>query len=430
MKFGVLILTAVAGLGLVLAFEPQDQSAGSRLIIPPVSTKRSVDVSIPEGATFAALMEEAGVPASVSAAIADAAESVYDLATIRAGNTIALTFRKTNDELIELVYPIDALHELVVKQQKEGEKVSWKAEKRVIDYEIRTKIAEGIIASSLYETAVAQGIDVRAVIALADVFQWQIDYAYDVQKGDTFRFVFEELYRDGTYVMPGHILAASFVNKGETYRAYYFEESDQKSGYFDEEGNSVERQFLKAPLAFKYISSGFTTRARYVGELKTWTSNHRAIDYAAAYGTPVRSVGDGSVTFAGWSSVGYGNLISIRHNGVYSTNYAHLSRIAVSRGQKVKQGQVIGFVGSTGFSTGSHLHYEMVKNGAKINPLKEMFPPSESVSEENRPRYAEYIKQYQDQLAKTPLNYSGGFVRYPKVTSSKMFARLFLPCLW
>jgi murein DD-endopeptidase MepM/ murein hydrolase activator NlpD len=242
-----------------------------------------------------------------------------------------------------------------------------------------------------------QGIDERAIISLADVFQWSVDFVMDVRVDDTFKFIYEERFQDGKYVMPGDILAAKFVNDGKTYYAFYFEESDDEWGYYDEEGNSVQKIFLRAPAAYKYISSGFTTGQRYISAFNISTG-HRAIDYAAPTGTPIRSVGDGTVVFAGWDSRGYGYRTSIRHNSVYTTNYCHQSKVAVRYGQKVKQGQTIGYVGSTGLSTGPHLHYEMVKNGVKINPLREEFPSDKPIAEVSRAAFIEAVAEYRPQL--------------------------------
>jgi len=271
-----------------------------------------------------------------------------------------------------------------------------------INYEIRKKTAKGEVKSSMYAAALENGIDERAIIELANAFQWTIDFAMDPRVGDTFEFVYEELYLDGEYVMPGTVLAGRYINDGQEYNVYYFEESEDNKGYFDSEGNSVQKMFLKAPVEFRYISSGFTTGLRYV-EAFNVSTGHRAVDYAAALGTPIRSVGNGTVTYAGWSSAGYGNLVSIRHNGTYSTNYGHQSKIIVKRGQKVAQGQIIGYVGSTGFSTGPHLHYEMVKNGTKINPLKEILPPGTPIKEENRARFFSEIEKYKDMPSSTKL---------------------------
>jgi murein DD-endopeptidase MepM/ murein hydrolase activator NlpD len=269
----------------------------------------------------------------------------------------------------------------------------WQARVELLPYEVREKTASGEVKTSMYQAALDNNIDERAIIALADAFQWSIDFAMDPRVGDTFKFVFEERYLAGEYVMPGKILAGQYINAGTKFTLFYFEESAENQGYFDENGNSVQKMFLKAPVAFKYISSGYTTGLRYVQAFDVSTG-HRAIDYAAATGTPIRAVGDGTVTFAGWSTAGYGYLTSIRHNATYSTNYAHQSKIIVRVGQKVKQGEVIGYVGSTGFSTGPHLHFEMVKNGVKVNPLWEILPPGEPILEENKERFFAEIGRY------------------------------------
>ncbi|MFA7377713.1 MAG: peptidoglycan DD-metalloendopeptidase family protein, partial [Patescibacteria group bacterium] len=254
----------------------------------------------------------------------------------------------------------------------------------------------GVISSSLYQAALDQDIDERAVIAIADAFQWTIDFAMDPRVDDSFTFIYEERYLDGKYVMPGEVKAAKYINDGTPYYIYYFAENEDNVGFFDEDGNSVQKMFLKAPVAFKYISSGFTTGLRYVKEFNVSTG-HRAIDYAAPLGTPIRAVGDGTITFAGWNG-SYGYMVSVRHNGTYSTNYAHMSKMAVGKGNKVKQGDVIGYVGSTGFSTGPHLHYEMVKNGVKINPLAEVLPPGEALKGESLERFKTEIASWQADL--------------------------------
>jgi len=233
--------------------------------------------------------------------------------------------------------------------------MEWMAERKDIPYEVRERTARGTVESSMYQAALDNDVDIRAIIELANAFQWSIDFAMDPRVGDTFEFVYEERYLDGEYVMPGQVFAGKYVNAGEELALYYFEESEENKGFFDKDGNSVQKMFLKAPVEFRYISSGFTTGQRYV-EAFNVSTGHKAIDYAASLGTPIRAVGDGVVTFAGWTSVGYGILTKIRHNGTYSTNYAHQSKFAVKAGQRVKQGRVIGYVGSTGFSTGPHLH--------------------------------------------------------------------------
>ena len=223
----------------------------------------------------------------------------------------------------------------------------------------------------------------------------------NIRTGDYFKFIYEERYLDGEYVMPGDILVAKFINDGREYKAYYLDraqldENNSVGGYYNENGESMQKIFLKAPVSYKYISSGFTTGLRYVQAFDVSTK-HRAIDYAAPYGTPIKAVGDGTVVHASWNG-GYGNFISIRHNSTYTTNYAHLSKYAVSYGQKVVQGQTIGYVGSTGFSTGPHVHYEMVKHGTKINPQTEDFPSTDGVAEEDQEAFNKIIEKYKEQL--------------------------------
>ncbi len=352
------------------------------------------EIEITSGSTFGKIMEDAGIDNSIINDIFTASQDVYDLSQIRLGRQLELTFDKDTDKCKELNYKINADEELCVKREKDGE---WVACLNDIAYDIRTSVASGEVKTSMYEAAIENNIDERAIIELANAFQWSIDFAMDPRVGDTFKFIYEERYLDSEYIMPGSVLAGMYVNDGESYEVYYFEESDDNKGYFDENGNSVQKMFLKAPVEFKYISSGYTSGRRYVEAFNTSTG-HRAIDYAANYGTPIRSVGDGRVTFAGWSSIGYGNLTKIRHNSTYSTNYAHQSKIIVGNGQRIKQGQVIGYVGSTGFSTGPHLHYEMVKNGAKINPLREVLPPGKPIKDENKDRFFDEIKKYKDML--------------------------------
>ncbi|KKQ54802.1 MAG: M23 peptidase domain protein [Candidatus Falkowbacteria bacterium GW2011_GWD2_38_42] len=375
-----------------------------------ISLDRIEKIEISENSTYGALMATSGVEYALAMEIYDDAKNVYDLVKIRVGRHLELVYDRDTDELKELRYKIDTEDELHVRNVKylaqedsaasSTEKAldkKWQAKIEPIPYEIRQKTVEGTVESSMYQAALDNNIDIRAIIELADAFQWTIDFSQDPRVGDTFKFVYEERYLDGEYVMPGKIFAGRYTNDGTEYYVYYFEESESNKGFFDKDGNSVQKMFLKAPVAFKYISSPFTTGQRYI-EAFNVSTGHRAVDYAAAIGTPIRAVGDGTVTFAGWSSAGYGNLTSIRHNATYSTNYAHQSKFAVKKGQKVKQGQIIGYVGSTGFSTGPHLHYEMVKNGAKVNPLREVLPPGEPIKTENRGRFEEVIGKWVGEL--------------------------------
>lgn len=398
-KFLILIVIA-GGLAFFVWQKQADADESNKQVPEEVATTYTKQLEIVEDSTYGILMQEAEVPTTTHQEIFNATEDIYDLSKIRLGRTIDLIYNIETDQLEQLIYQIDTEEKLFVNLQSTTTGTTtesiWVAERALIPYEIKIKTAQGVIETSMYEAAMEQNIDERAVIGFADAFQWTIDFAWEVRKGDTFKFVYEERYLDGEYIMPGQVLAGKFVNDGEELYAFYYEETEDNFGYFDQNGDSAEKVFLKAPVAFKYITSGFTTGRRYI-EAFNISTGHRAIDYAASYGTPVRSVGDGTVVLAGWSG-SYGNKVSVRHNGIYTTNYAHMSRIAVRYGQKVSQGQTIGYVGSTGLSTGPHLHYEMVKYGTKINPFNEVFPPKEGLKEENKEAYLAEIKDLRDQL--------------------------------
>ncbi len=408
MKFGKLLLAIIiiggaaaffiSRFGLPsIAVESNQRSEISDQKSEPTTYIKSF--AVVDGSTYGNLMEQASVTPEISQAIFAVAKDVYDLTNVRLGRTIDLVYDIQTNNLIQLVYQIDSEEKLFVSFVDDDNNTTtpeiWSAERKDIPYEVKIKTVSGTIETSMWESGLAQGIDERAIIAFADIFQWSVDFAWEVRTGDSYKFIYEERYLDGKYIMPGKIIAGKFVNEGEDLYAFYYQD-DKIEGYYDQDGNSVQKIFLKAPLSFKYITSGFTTGSRYISAFNISTG-HRAIDYAASAGTPVRSVGDGTVVLAGWDG-SYGRKVSVRHSSTYTTNYAHLSKIAVKYGQKVTQGQVIGYVGSTGLSTGPHLHYEMVKNGTKINPLTEQLPAGEAIKEESRQNYFALIKEWQSQL--------------------------------
>ena len=357
--------------------EDLDQVVVSETKIPVfVPDKDTRYLKVPESTTFGELMTEQGVAPSVSAAIYEAAIDIYDFSVVKPGRRLDLKYLDQN--LVKLVYDIDDWKQVVVELQAD----KWVALKQDINYVIEKKLASGTVVSSLYEAALSVGLDEGLVIELAEAFGSTIDFSMEVQSGDTFRVLYEGRSRDGEVAKPGRVLAAEFVNGGKTYQLYLWTNKDGKDGYYDEEGRASLKRFLRAPVAFRYISSGYTNNARYVGgQYQRFTANHLAIDYAATHGTPIRAVGDGRVSFAGWKN-GYGNVVTIRHDSTYSTTYGHMSKISVKAGQSVSQSETIGNVGSTGFSTGPHVHFEMIKNGVKINPLQEVQPPSAPLAQE------------------------------------------------
>ncbi|MBU4347996.1 peptidoglycan DD-metalloendopeptidase family protein [Patescibacteria group bacterium] len=345
------------------------------------------------GSTFSVLSSQAGVATSTVDDILKKAKGTYDLSNIKTGNELIFVFNKNTNELKKLVYTVSTKEKLVVENNSSTTENVWEASMVPIEYYVEIDLIEGGIDSSLYKAITDKGIDARLAIKLAEVFAWQIDFAKEIKKDDYFKVIYEKKFLDGIYVMPGKILAAKFIASGNVYDGFYFKDSDGQEGYYDKDGKSLQKVFLKSPIQYKYISSGYSyNRLNPVTRIR---HPHRAIDYAANYGTPVVSIGDGTVVQAGWNG-DYGISVKIRHNGTYSTVYGHFSSLPreIKKGVVVKQGQVIGYVGSTGMSTGPHLHFEMHKFGSFINPLTFKSPDGKSIKEADRFLFEETKQQY------------------------------------
>lgn len=388
------ILIVAGTLGLAFWF------FGNQSLINPAPPDFTIKKEILAGSVFSVIAKEAGVATDTISAILENSKEVYDLSKIAAGKELDFTYNGNNlSDLKEIVYEIDRDEKLSVKNISTTTIPQWQAIKIPIEYEIKIDQAKGIIESSLYETILSQNLDQRLALALAETFAWQIDFAAQIQKGDSFKVIYEKKYRDGEYAYLGNILAAEFINDGEKFQGFYFKGKETLEGYYDENGNSVQKVFLKAPLQYKYISSGFTYR-RFNPILQSFTA-HRGIDYAASQGTPAVSVGDGVVVQAGWNGQ-YGISVKVRHNETYTTIYGHFMSLAkgIRVGAQVKQGQIVGYVGSTGLSTGPHLHYEMHKFGSFINPFKEKIPAGEPVKDADHQAFEEVKNKYQNELEK------------------------------
>lgn len=324
----------------------------------------------------------------------EASKAVYDLTQIKTGNAIRSFFNPPNDEFQKLEYDIDKDHVLVIEKKENGE---LKAEKKAIEYEIELIKVSGTVEETLYQTGKDLGLEDKTIMEMADVFAWDIDFGFDVKKGDEFGVLYEKRRLNGQKVAPGTVLVAYFKNQNEDHWAVYYKDFESREDYYDLEGNCLRRQFLKAPINYRYISSGYTL-SRYHPIWHTYTT-HQAIDYAAACGTPVSASGAGTVIFAGWKNNVYGRTVEIRHNGVYTTRYAHLSGYAkgIKYGAKVNQGQIIGFVGTSGTSTGCHLDFAMTKYGSFVNPLTQNFERSDPVKD----AYREDFNFHKELLLKT-----------------------------
>lgn len=319
------------------------------------------------------------------------AKGKYPITKIRTGQKYFTYSDNTSNLANRLVLLQDPL-EYVVFDWSEG--VSVETGKK----SVTSRIAEtsGIITSSLYEALNDEGVSTLLGSKLNDIFAWQIDF-FRIYKNDSFKVIYEQNYVDGEPYGIGKVLAAEFIHSGNIYDAFYYETKDC-SGYFDSEGKSVQKALLKAP--FKYsqrISSGFSHN-RFHPVLHTNTP-HYGVDYAAPLNTPVLAVGDGVVEVSRYKGAS-GNMVKIKHNGAYSTAYLHLNGFAkgIKEGARVRQGQVIGYVGRTGRVTGVHLDYRVYINGKPVNPLKISLPPSKGISEEQMEAYKNFISKYEYQL--------------------------------
>jgi murein DD-endopeptidase MepM/ murein hydrolase activator NlpD len=288
----------------------------------------------------------------------------------------------TEDEFERFEYDINRDEQLIIVRQ-EG---NFQVTRAPIPFDVRTERVRGVITSSLFETVTSLGEEDRLALLLADIFAYDVDFILDIREGDSFQAVVEKRYRDGKPAGYGRLLAAEFTNQGKTYQAIRFKDGSRPEAYYGPDGQSRRQLFLRAPLEFSRISSGFTMR-RYHPIAKTWRA-HPAIDYAAPTGTPIRTVGDGTIIAKGFTS-GNGNYVKIRHANGYETMYLHMSRFAASsrNGGRVAQGQVIGYVGSTGLATGPHLCFRMTRNGAPVNPQQVRSVAAEPISKTNQPAF-------------------------------------------
>ena len=298
-----------------------------------------------------------------------------------------LTFKLTQGgDLHSLYYPHSLEQALKVSRKDD----SFTARAVRLELDTREASAQGSIRSSFWGAAVEAGMTEDQIMDLAAIFGWDIDFAQDLQPGDSFRVLFEEKYQDEERVASGDILAAEFINQGEIYRAVLSEDGN----YYTPAGKAMRKSFLRAPVNFKYISSNFNPRRLHpvTGKVRP----HNGIDYVAPVGTPIMAAGSGSVVAAGYNQFN-GNYVFIKHAGNYVTKYLHLSKRTVNKGQRVKQGQTIGLLGGTGRVTGPHLHYEFVVGGIHKNPRTLTLPQAETLSGNALSRFKIEARQ---QLAK------------------------------
>lgn len=319
---------------------------------------------IARGEALGTILPRYGLPTT---SVLDAARPHHDLAKLQAGQNLRFLTPPGGDSPTEVHYKLGMDETLVV--YKEGD--AWSARVDAVTYDRRIATREFEVTTSLWQAAVDAGLHPRDIVGLAGVYQWDIDFNTEIRAGARVRMVVEELWDEEGFARLGAPLAVVMRNGTKDYTAIRFEDGDREAQYYDTKGRARKKPFLRSPLKFSRVTSGFN-RNRYHPVLKK-RRPHNGVDFGAPTGTPVHAVGDGRVTFSGTNG-GHGRFVKLDHAGPYASSYSHLSRLNVKKGQRVRQGQVIGYVGSTGLATGPHLHYQFWVNGKYVNPLTVKLP--------------------------------------------------------
>jgi len=428
----------VAGLGLPLitvALISPDKSQPPQLeALPTVATVKAIPDETPEIITPAPATEAKPRYSSKIPALVAAPEPEYErtIMTVKNGDSLDRLFRRNGlsvadltvimrddqarkhlrvvkpgdkitvrhqeDRIVELGREIDFARSLKVSREEDAFSAG------IYQHEIISKPveAEGRINSSLFLAAADAGVSDRTIMNLAGIFAWDIDFVLDIRQGDEFHIIVEELWRDGKRVAEGDILAAEFINQGETFRAIRYKDPEGHISYFTPDGRNMRKAFLRAPLSFSRISSNFNPNRRH--PVLNTIRAHKGVDYAAAHGTPIKAAGDGKVIFRGKKG-GYGNVVILQHGGNITTLYAHMSNFdrKARNGSRVKQGQVVGYVGQTGLASGPHLHYEYRRNGVHKNPRTVSLPDAAPIDPKLKEDFQRTAAPLISQLDYTPL---------------------------
>lgn len=329
--------------------------------------------TVRNGDTLAKIFKRAGFSARDTYNVTQAGELAKTLVTLVPGDKLQLR-AAADGAFAGLKYVVSAKDTLVITADDEAQ---MQAELQTKEVETRVNFAQGDIDSSFWKAAVNAGLSNNQIMNLAGIFGWDIDFAMEIRQGDSFSIVFEEHFIDGEFVGYGDIVAAEFTNQGETFTAIQHTDGN----YYTPEGRSMRKSFLRAPINFKYVSSNFTKK-RFHPVQKRWKS-HNGTDYVAATGTPVMAAGDGRVIKASYNRFN-GNYVFIQHGEKYVTKYLHFKSKAVKTGDTVKQGQVVGYLGSTGMVTGAHLHYEFLVDGVHRNPRTVELPKANPIDRDQR----------------------------------------------
>ena len=352
---------------------------------------RCLEGKVKNGQFFSTLMMHLGMSAQEAYDLTQECGQTFDVKSLRIGNSYKAYYDDLTGSLLYVIYDRDRTSQVVFSCQSPYE-VS--VHEKPITTEQR--YADVTINTSLWVDMCDAGVSPELIISLSDIYAWTVDF-FGLQKGDRFRVLYEERLCDGDVVAVDTVRYAIFSHNNQDFPCVMYNQGDGGNIYWNEKGESMRKAFLKAPLKFSRISSGFSYARRHPVTRKV--RPHTGVDYAAPKGTPVMTIGDGTVTSIKYEGAG-GKTIRIRHNSVYSTAYLHLSGYAkgLKVGQRVRQGQVIGYVGSTGRSTGPHLDFRVWKNGTPINPLKMQSPPAEPIKSSSKDAFAAAHEKYKAQI--------------------------------
>ncbi len=369
------------------------EAAVPRETVTATPTENWQTFEIRSGDTLSTLFAKAGFNDKVMYEVLGSNLKKHELTRIFPGETLGFLKEETGS-LAKVKLQRSPLEYFVFEKSPEGD---YQSEKFTRTPDVHIAYGEGVIESSLFLAGQKAGLTQTQIMELANIFGWDIDFVLDIREGDGFSLIYEELYLDGEKYKNGRILAASFTNQGRQLDAVLYEQDNGLSHYFTPDGNSMRKAFLRTPVDFARISSHFNLKRKH--PILHKIRAHRGTDYAASRGTPIKAAGDGKVIHAARKG-GYGKTVIIQHGQSITTLYAHMHRYAkgIKKGARVKQGQVIGYIGSTGLASGPHLHYEFRVNGVHKNPVKVKLPQAQPIPKKQLADFREKTGVYLAQL--------------------------------
>lgn len=344
------------------------------------------DLTVKSGETLSVLFERAGLGNSLLHSILSSSKEAKRFTQLKVGQTVSFEFDE-NKQLKTLSSQISTLESIHLEKQADSENFVFR--KDVAQTQTREKYAQGSIEGALFAATKKANVPYGLALDMANIFGYDIDFAQDLRKGDTFEILYEEKTLNGQAVGTGNILTARFTNRGKVYTAVRYTDKNGNTSYYSADGSSLRKAFIRTPVDFARISSRFSNGRKH--PILNKIRAHKGVDYAAPRGTPIKAAGDGRVVLAGRKG-GYGNTVIIKHGQRYQTLYAHMNGFAkgIRSGTNVKQGQIIGYIGTTGLSTGPHLHYEFQVNGVHVDPLSQKLPISDPIHPAEKQRFAQH----------------------------------------